>query len=80
MSDIITFQELRDTFKRVALLAGYSEQWFNSIVKSHGLPYMSSYIIVALWKNKTPENEDTEMVRYQLNELETHGCFKVKTY
>jgi hypothetical protein len=80
MSEIISFQELRETFKRVALLAGFTERWFDSLVDSHGLPYMSSYVIVQLWMKKIPENEDTEMVRYQLNELEKHGCFNVIKY
>ena len=80
MTEIMSFQELRDTFKRVALLAGFNERWFDSLVDSHGLPYMSSYVIVQLWMKKIPENEDTEMVRYKLNELEKHGCFNVIKY
>ena len=80
MTDIISFQELRDVFKRVALLAGFTERWFDSLVDSHGLPFLSSYVIVQLWKNKIPESEDTEMVRYQLKELEEHGCFNVIKY
>jgi hypothetical protein len=80
MENIISFQELRDTFKRVAILAGFTERWFDSLVDSHGLPFLSSYVIVQLWKNKTPDNVDTEMVRYQLKELEKHGCFNVIKY
>ena len=80
MTEIISFRELRETFKRVALLAGFTERWFESLVDSHSFSFLSSYVIVQLWKNKTPENEDTEMIRYQLKELEEHGCFNVVKY
>jgi hypothetical protein len=75
--DLISFTELRERFLRVALKAGFNERWFNSLAESHGLPFMSSYIMSELWVKKIPEDEDTEFFRKQQLVLREHGCFNV---
>jgi hypothetical protein len=77
MENIISYIELCELFKRVSILAGFSEDWFASLRDSHGLPFMSTYITAQLWLEKIPETSDTEAFREHVKFLNSQGFFNV---
>ena len=77
MSQYKTYEEIRNLFKRLALVGGFNEQWFETFSESHGLPFMIHYIVSQLWLIQAPETEDTMEFRKQVKHLNEHGCFNV---
>jgi len=73
----ITYNELKSIFKRVAMNVGFTEEWFDSLVPSHGLPFMVRYIAAEAWLRQIPENEDTKTFREQVAHLNDKGHWNV---
>ena len=69
--------DLVAVFKKCAMYAGFNERWFDTVSESHGLPYVSRYIIENIWLMELPENEYTKTMREQLLFLSKHGHFNV---
>lgn len=66
------FKALKELLNRLWSYAGMNQASFDSYWQERGPVLMVREIAANLWFHQKPETEDTAIMRYQINYLNTH--------